>query len=71
MQTIDMTATARDARLFWVVGGEYQDTSFRNLSGQPEVFGPFEDYDTAMRVWRERTGASKSAALVRYTIAAG
>ena len=71
MQTIGTTTAARNARLFWVVGGEYRDTDFKSLSGQPEVFGPFEDYDAAMRVWRERTGASKSAALVRYTIAAG
>jgi hypothetical protein len=71
MQAIDVTATSRDSRLFWVVGGEYRDTSFRDLSGMPEVFGPFQEYDDAMRVWRERTSASKSAALVRYTIAAG
>ncbi len=71
MQASQTTMTARDSRLFWVVGGEYRDTSFQALSGQPEVFGPFPDYDDAMRVWRERTGVSKSAALVRYTIAAG
>ncbi|MGQ0675226.1 MAG: DUF4170 domain-containing protein [Rhodospirillales bacterium] len=71
MQATQTIMTARDAKLFWVVGGEYRDTSFRDLSGQPEVFGPFQEYDDAMRVWRERTGASKSAALVRYTIAAG
>jgi len=62
---------SHDSKLFWVVGGEYRDTNFRDLSGSPEVFGPFQEYCDAMRVWRERTGASKSAALVRYTIAAG
>lgn len=71
MQAIQATMTARDSRLFWVVGGEYRDTNFQALAGRPEVFGPFLEYDDAMRVWRERTGASKSAALVRYTIAAG
>ncbi len=71
MQAAQTIATVRDSQLFWVVGGEYRDTSFRDLNGRPEVFGPFQEYDDAMRVWRERTGASKSAALVRYTIAAG
>jgi hypothetical protein len=71
VQATQMTAASRDSRLFWVVGGEYRDTSFQDLSGMPEVFGPFQQYDDAMRVWRERTSASKSAALVRYTIAAG
>ncbi len=57
------------ATQFWVVGGEYKDTTFRELCGQPEVFGPFNDYDSAMRMWRQRIKESMSVALARYTIA--
>lgn len=59
------------AQLYWVIGGEYADTSFRQLSGSPaEVLGPFESYDDALQTWRERTRDSMPSVLTRYTIAA-
>lgn len=58
-------------QLYWVIGAEYADTSFRRLNGGPaEVLGPFESYDDALQTWRERTRDSMPSVLTRYTIAA-
>ena len=57
-------------RQYWVIGGEYADTSFRRLStGQAETFGPFESYEAALATWRERSSATRPMGHVRYTIA--
>ena len=38
---------------FWVVGGEYTDTSFNELvSGSERVMGPYSDRDAALVAWR-------------------
>jgi hypothetical protein len=56
-------------RQYWVIGGEYRDTSFRELTKPPaEAVGPFTDYDRALTVWRERSLATLPQAHVRYTI---
>jgi len=63
-----------DAKLggksFWVVGGEYADSSFTKM--QPgkelEVYGPFDKWDAALGFWRGRTSKSVDDALVRYDI---
>jgi hypothetical protein len=57
-------------RQFWVIGGEFEDTSFRTMQGPPDAHGPFLSYDEALRVWRARSDATRSFAHVRYTIAA-
>ncbi len=55
---------------FWVVGGEYTDTRFAEMvEGTREIFGPFQDYDAARQVWRERAHATKASATRRFTIA--
>ena len=55
---------------YWVIGGEYRDTSFRELTGaNAEAVGPFADYDAALRVWRERSIATRPQTHMRYTIA--
>src|SRR3546814_18129751 len=38
---------------YWVIGGEYTDTSFTHIVGgdAEERIGPFKDYDTAKSVW--------------------
>lgn len=56
---------------FWVIGGEFEDTSFRRLAdGRAEALGPFDSYDDAFRTWRQRSDRTRSAAHVRYTITA-
>lgn len=55
-------------RRFWVVGGEYADTSFSALAcDSPTVAGPFDSEEAAKAAWRglyERPGT----ALTRFSI---
>ena len=54
---------------YLVVGGEYADSSFSELSGgrPPEEHGPFTEKE-AMDFWRAITGRTVDNALVRYKI---
>ena len=56
---------------FYVIGGEYADTSFAAIApGQTEErFGPFEEQE-ARAVWRAMTSKSVDNALIRYRIRA-
>ncbi|MBT4739016.1 MAG: DUF4170 domain-containing protein [Rhodospirillaceae bacterium] len=55
--------------IYWVVGGEYADTTFKTpASGTAiEAYGPFEKGE-ALDVWRSITGKTVDYALVRYDI---
>ncbi len=53
---------------FWVVGGEYRDTNFSEMSGPAEALGPFKHYDEALALWRTRSVDSRPEAHVRYSI---
>jgi len=57
------------ARTYYVVGGEYADTTFTTLApGQSEeTFGPFEERE-AHECWRALTGKTVDNAMVRYFI---
>ena len=54
---------------FWVIGGEFRDTSFSEMIADAEAFGPFPSYDKALQLWKERSQATRPLAHVRYTIA--
>tara|TARA_R110000868_G_scaffold335954_8_gene596850 strand:+ start:3901 stop:4734 length:834 start_codon:yes stop_codon:yes gene_type:complete len=58
-----------NSKIYWVVGGEYADSSFTNLASgkELEVFGPFEKWE-ALGFWRGMTSKSVDDALVRYDI---
>ncbi len=58
---------------YWVIGGEYADSSFADLlpGREPERFGPFRSYDEARREWQARTMATIDNALIRYRVVAG
>ncbi len=58
-----------NSKIYWVVGGEYGDSSFTNLAAgkELEVFGPFEKWE-ALGFWRGMTSKSVDDALVRYDI---
>ncbi|ABC22556.1 DUF4170 domain-containing protein [Rhodospirillum rubrum] len=58
-----------DKRSYWVVGGEYADTSFSALvEGTPEErFGPFTE-SGAHECWRALTGKTVDNAMVRYFV---
>jgi len=55
---------------YWVVGGRYQTTEFRQIveGGEEERHGPFDDYDEAMKEWQARSMAQIDDAHVRYRI---
>lgn len=55
---------------FWIVGGEYRDTSFSEIvTGTQCLDGPFPTYETALSQWRRMAGETRSNACARYTIA--
>lgn len=55
---------------YWVVGGEYTDTSFSTLApGKKEVrLGPFDNYDEAKAVWRAKAMETIDEAYARFQI---
>lgn len=53
---------------FYVVGGEFRDTSFRDLVRPDAVVGPFESYEDAYVAWRARAMATIDNANARYQI---
>jgi hypothetical protein len=58
-------------REFWVVGGDYRDSSFAALhAGGGELHGPFASYGDALACWRERTSVTRSRATTRFTVVA-
>ncbi len=57
-------------RKFWVIGGEYADTSFTRIQTgkELEVYGPFGEWEGALGFWRGLTSKSVDDAQVRYDI---
>jgi Domain of unknown function (DUF4170) len=57
---------------YWVVGGEYTDTSFRAFApgAREERFGPYLSYEEAYAAWSARARATVDDACVRYRIQA-
>lgn len=55
---------------FWVIGGEYADTSFKTLApgAREERHGPFATYGEAHDVWQVRARATIDDALIRFRI---
>jgi hypothetical protein len=53
---------------YWVVGGEYTDTTFQRLADGKslERYGPFPSYEAARQAWQGRTMATIDNALIRY-----
>lgn len=59
------------AKKYFVVGGEYADTSFTRIADghKEEVFGPFGEHEAHV-CWRAITGKTVDNAMVRYSIRA-
>lgn len=54
---------------YWVIGGEYTDTSFtKPVGGREERIGPFATYEDAKATWQERAWATVDSAHHRYRI---
>ena len=55
---------------YFVVGGKYEDTTFRTLREPARVTGPFETYADAYVSWRELAMRAVDDAHVRFQIVA-
>ncbi len=53
---------------YFVVGGEYRDTTFEEFVNPDAIEGPFQSYDDAYAAWRRRSIAHIDEAFVRYRI---
>jgi hypothetical protein len=55
---------------FWVVGGEYTDTTFKRIvgGGEEERHGPFETYEAAEAEWSRLAWKTVDSAHARYRI---
>ncbi len=55
---------------YWVVGGEYTDTTFSEIAGNGEEsrHGPFDDYDLARERWASLSWAGVDDAHTRFRI---
>jgi hypothetical protein len=60
----------RTMKRYWVVGGEYSDTSFTGFApGKAEErLGPFGTYEEAQRAWSGRAWATVDDAHTRFSI---
>jgi len=53
---------------YYVTGGRFADTTFRDLVEPAPVLGPFPTHEAALDAWRERARATIDYATVRYLI---
>lgn len=53
---------------YYVIGGEYADTSFTELVRPEPALGPFESYEEAHEHWRRRAFATMDFPLIRFSI---
>lgn len=63
----EATETNSDTGYF-VVGGRYADTTFRELLAADPVAGPFASYPEAVEAWRASSMAHVDEAFVRYLV---
>ncbi|MDP6707836.1 MAG: hypothetical protein QF893_15940 [Alphaproteobacteria bacterium] len=55
---------------YWVIGGQYADTSFDSmLDGTGRIAGPFANHSAAMTEWRRLADETRSDCLTRFSIA--
>jgi hypothetical protein len=55
---------------FWVTGGEYASTEFREMApgASPQRYGPFQTFEEARAVWLAHSFANVDKCNVRFTI---
>jgi hypothetical protein len=53
---------------YYVVGGEYLDTTFQELVKPEPADGPYQRYEDAFIAWRNRARATIDLATVRFQI---
>lgn len=70
LKSEDEIGAKPQAKNFCVIGGEYANTTFTAMATgkELEVYGPFPEWQGALRFWRGLTSKSVDDALVRYDI---
>ena len=53
---------------YYVIGGEYTDTTFTAPAKPLEEHGPYNTIDEARNVWKEKSMANIDNALIRYLV---
>ncbi len=55
---------------YWVVGGEYADTTFEQPAAGKRIdrFGPFDNYKAAYEVWGAKAWATVDNCMCRFRI---
>ena len=53
---------------YWVIGGTFKDTSFKEWAGVPERYGPFANYADAESKWQEMAWSTVDDATAQYRI---
>ena len=55
---------------YWVVGGTYKDTSFKELEKNNELerYGPYNTYDEAKKEWDKISWENVDSCNTRYVI---
>ena len=53
---------------YYVIGGEYEDTTFTQPKSPLEEFGPFDSIEEARNIWKDKSMANIDDCLVRYLI---
>ena len=53
---------------YYVIGGEYTDTTFETPAKPLEELGPFNTIDEARNVWKDKSMSNIDNALVRYLL---
>jgi hypothetical protein len=56
---------------YWVIGGEYTDTSFTELKGEEQRFGPYATFEAAEVEWQKRAWQEVDDCHMRYRIVEG
>ena len=69
-QTAPATEARPDTTFFYVIGGEFTDTSFESvLTRSNQIHGPFKTHEEAVSTWRSLSFQETGNAQVRYEIA--
>lgn len=68
-----LSAPAGATPLFWVVGGEFQDTRFQSLAAGAalETYGPFAHLAEALQVWSHHAWQTVDDCNRRYVVLRG
>jgi hypothetical protein len=70
MQTMSVNRRATTMPRYWVIGGEYKTTDFRDMANGkgPLRFGPFDSYEQAKAAWQAQSWANVDSCHHRFTI---